>query len=122
MLPSNAGVETQFKPGQSGNPNGRPRGSLNLRTLIKKVLDDEITDDQGNKTTRGLLIVKAMVEKAEKGDVAAFKALAERMEGSPNQKIEVERPVTIMPSVILASGKELEFDVGEPPPQRPLEQ
>lgn len=34
----------QWKPGQSGNPNGRPKGSLNLATRIQKMLnDDEFT-------------------------------------------------------------------------------
>ncbi len=31
--------ETQFKPGQSGNPNGRPRGSKNRSTIIRQILE-----------------------------------------------------------------------------------
>ena len=29
---------TQFKPGQSGNPRGRPRGQRNFRTVVKEAL------------------------------------------------------------------------------------
>ena len=28
-------TKTRFKPGQSGNPNGRPRGSVNLKTDLR---------------------------------------------------------------------------------------
>ena len=32
--------DTRFKPGQSGNPNGRPKGSLNATTLAAQALLD----------------------------------------------------------------------------------
>lgn len=35
--------DTQFKPGQSGNPAGRPKGSRNLKTVLLDVLSEEIT-------------------------------------------------------------------------------
>jgi hypothetical protein len=31
-------LHTRFKPGQSGNPRGRPKGSLNFTTDLKTVL------------------------------------------------------------------------------------
>lgn len=34
--------ETQFRPGQSGNPKGRPRGSKNFASVMKKVLTRRI--------------------------------------------------------------------------------
>jgi hypothetical protein len=34
--------ETQFKPGESGNPAGRPPGSKNLKTILRAVLAEEI--------------------------------------------------------------------------------
>lgn len=36
-----AGKATRFKPGQSGNPKGRPVGSKNLSTLVQEMLADE---------------------------------------------------------------------------------
>lgn len=34
-----------FKKGQSGNPNGRPKGSFSLKTYVKNMLE-EMTDEQ----------------------------------------------------------------------------
>lgn len=33
--------DTQFKPGESGNPAGKPKGSLHLSTHIQNMLNDE---------------------------------------------------------------------------------
>ena len=66
---------TQFKPGQSGNPKGRPKGSKNFSTLIAAELDQNLTINIGGlaKTvsTRAA-IVKRMVHKALKGDRKAL--------------------------------------------------
>ena len=35
-------VEHQFKPGQSGNPNGRPKGTRSLSTIIRDFLEQEL--------------------------------------------------------------------------------
>lgn len=41
--------ERQFRPGQSGNPKGRPKGSQNRHTTIRKVLSQIVNADFGNK-------------------------------------------------------------------------
>jgi hypothetical protein len=35
---SHYGKKTQFKPGQSGNPKGRPKGSRNRKTLLRELI------------------------------------------------------------------------------------
>ena len=80
--------ETQFSSENQPENNGRPKGSPNLKTLIAKVWNEEITDDNGNPQLRALLSIKALAEKAEKGDVPAFKELADRLEGKALQKNE----------------------------------
>jgi uncharacterized protein DUF5681 len=35
-------IHTRFKPGQSGNPSGRAKGSQNLKTLCHKIMKEEV--------------------------------------------------------------------------------
>jgi hypothetical protein len=35
-------IEHQFKPGQSGHPQGRPKGSKNTNAILKSILDQKI--------------------------------------------------------------------------------
>src|SRR5258705_11336697 len=64
-------VHSRFKPGQSGNPSGRAKGSQNLKTLFNKVLDEEISLREGTdvrKITKAEAIVRGVVVGALKGD------------------------------------------------------
>ena len=45
-------VHSQFKPGESGNPSGRAKGSQNLKTLFNKVLDEEASLREGANVKR----------------------------------------------------------------------
>lgn len=39
----------QFKPGQSGNPKGRPKGSKNVHHILSKILGEKITVTDADK-------------------------------------------------------------------------
>lgn len=70
--------EHQFKPGQSGNPGGRPRGSKNFRTLIQLQLDDTITatvKGRARKVTKREAIAMRLIDKALKGDQKAIETI-----------------------------------------------
>lgn len=79
-------ASTQFKPGQSGNPRGKPKGALNKATLAAQAL----LDGEAEALTR-----KA-VELALEGNIQALKLCLERL--LPPKK---ERAVTVdLPSVM----------------------
>jgi hypothetical protein len=59
--------DRKWKPGQSGNPNGRPRGTGQVSALRKQI-EDSVPE-----------IITAMVEKALTGDAGAARLLLERV-------------------------------------------
>jgi hypothetical protein len=64
-------VHKQFKPGQSGNPSGRAKGSKNLKTLFNKILNEEVSLREGSdvrKVTKAEAVIRSLVIGALKGD------------------------------------------------------
>jgi len=54
--------EHQFKPGRSGNPKGRPKGSKNEASIWRDVLSKRISIREGGKT-RKVSVLEAMIMK-----------------------------------------------------------
>jgi hypothetical protein len=55
-------LHSRFKPGQSGNPKGRAKGSRNLRTILKQVSNEQIQIREGDRTRR-MSMMEALVRK-----------------------------------------------------------
>ena len=83
----------QFKPGHSGNPGGRPKGSI---TKIMREFMYEI-DDTGFSRIQHLCFI--LWNAALKGDLQAIKLIMDRVDGTPRQTIEttqVSEPIKVL--------------------------
>jgi len=83
---ANLGKKTQWKKGQSGNPNGQPRKLPSLNAVLTRVFgvtaEDEISKVE--------LILEAMYKQAiKKGNVQAANLILDRMHGRPKQSVEI---------------------------------
>ncbi len=88
--------EHRFKKGQSGNPKGKPKGTLSVVAALKKKLQ-EIPDDPSNKERRSYLdiLILKIIKKAITGeDVAMIKDIIDRVDGKPKQPIEADISLT----------------------------
>lgn len=78
-----------FKPGQSGNPNGRPKGAgISITTEIKKKLQEV---PPGQKATYlELLLQRIMKQAITDGDAAMVKQIWNYVDGMPKQNMTIE--------------------------------
>ena len=75
--------ETQFKPGESGNPKGRPKGSKNFRTELIEELNMKvrvIENGQAQFMTKLEAAIKTLVNKTLSGDMRATRLLFDVIE------------------------------------------
>lgn len=97
-----------FKPGESGNPAGKPPGTKNRSTIARKVLEmrgllskermkelkekfPEITDSM---TVEEIMTI-VMAEGAIMGDDKSYKAVMDSAYGAPKQETSNETNVTL---------------------------
>src|SRR6266480_165350 len=67
--------KSQFKPGKSGNPRGRPRRKVNMSESLNRVLDDKIVVTGLGKGKTGLeAFVQSIVDRVLQGDSKGSRA------------------------------------------------
>src|SRR6202040_3662687 len=84
---------TQFKPGQSGNPAGRPLGAKNFATAIAQELDTRVTvTENGRRKLISMrqVIAKRLVNKAASGDLKAIPLLLNEARAHQSNPAEAE--------------------------------
>lgn len=114
-------VEHQFAPGHVSG--GRPKGSLSLTTILRKMLDCSVpaeakealrkryptlTDEQ---FTQAHIIMAKLNSQAIKGEQWAIKEILDRMEGKAKEKIDINAKGGFDVTIKFADGDSAKIDV-----------
>jgi hypothetical protein len=70
----NPPVKSRFKPGQSGNPTGRPKGTVSFRADFAAELAELVSEGPATRT-KSRAIVKKLISEALSGDTRAAMAV-----------------------------------------------
>lgn len=81
---------TRFQPGQSGNPGGRPKGSVSLTTLLRRALAEKATPKAAK--TAAEAIVAALLKAARDGDQRAIQYVFDRIDGPAGKQAAETAP------------------------------
>jgi len=76
----------RWKPGQSGNPSGKPKGTLSLTNRLRKLLNEE----DGRLADR---LVQELISHATKGErqaIEAIRVVLDRVDGPVKQHLQHE--------------------------------
>ena len=76
--PHRHSARTQFRPGQSGNPGGRPKKDRDFAKLINAELDATVNVTEAGKKvklTKRQVLAKTLVNDAAKGNLKAIEAV-----------------------------------------------
>ena len=110
-----------WKPGQSGNPAGKPKGTKHFSTWIQEMMeDDQFTRKLANGRTKKEMPVKAIVStlitKALDGDMRAIDLLAKYGYGTKIDLTSKDQPLSFS---LGDAGRRFVKHVSEEPPFDP---
>jgi len=86
---------TRFKKGQSGNPRGRPKGTLDLATVLERTLREKVViHDNGERKTVTKLqaAIMQLTNKAASGELKAFQLLAALVRSAEERESQAVAP------------------------------
>jgi hypothetical protein len=85
----------RFKKGQSGNPKGRPKGTLNMATVLERALREKVViNENGRRKTVTKLeaSIKQLTNKAASGELKALQLLAALVRSAEERVIKETTP------------------------------
>lgn len=94
--PGNSNLQPPWQPGTSGNPQGRPPGSRNLKTILREHLEivrknetNPLKADEADTRdmTVGELLIANWIVKGLEGDWKAAEKILEHLEGKATQPL-----------------------------------
>lgn len=108
--PYRPGMKPPWKPGQSGNPSGRPVGSGSFKTLIRHLLNVQVPPRKGTKEFRTIKdeLADIAVKRAKKGDFAFWAKVIDLYELRQVNEEELTEFIDIVFSIVKKHVESLE--------------
>ena len=92
-------AHSRFERGKSGNPKGRPKGTLNFATALLKTLRETVVineNGQRRQITKLEAAVKQLVNRAASGDLRALNQLIGVVVSAEQRAAEETRPKEVL--------------------------
>ena len=88
---------TRFKKGQSGNPQGRPKGALNMATVLERTLRERVVINENGKRktiTKFEAAYKQLSNKAASGELKALQLVSALVRSAEDRaaKTSISKP------------------------------
>ena len=106
------GLATRFKPGESGNPAGRPR-TKKLSEAIREGLAADSAEPLPT-DTNAQIIAKQIIRQAKKGNLSAAVIAGDRAEGRPAQSVAFSDERDALVELVFPLMNELSAEAGRP--------
>lgn len=94
----------KFKPGESGNPSGRPKRGETMTDILRSLGEIEDVRHEGKMIARRVAVGHRVWQLALRGDVTAFKYIYDRLDGKPMQEIKVSGDAEIDAPILISFG------------------
>jgi hypothetical protein len=119
---------TQFAKGKSGNPRGRPKGALNVATMLERILEEKVIitlNGRRRTVTKLQVAITQLIDMATGGDLKALQLLTSllrsteegRSQGAVEHSLSDDLDKTVVSGIlsrILAFNKEDSENATEP--------
>jgi hypothetical protein len=104
-------LDTRFRKGQSGNPKGRPKGSLNASTLLKDMFNTTVPVREGEKRqfmTRADAMIRGTMANALRGDARSLTTIMDLLEMTGYLDLPIDEGREWGPLIINSPADDLE--------------
>lgn len=94
-------VGKPFKAGETGNPNGRPKGQRNYATIYREALEKIAASQNMTPEEIETIMEEAGIRKAIKGDFQFWKDIRDRLHGKALDRasVEITTPTPLLANV-----------------------